>query len=196
MNPDKLASEKQFSTYNISGISILTLNVPIATSCLLKCLRNLYGKQCGPRSDCSYHWHLLFMVLGAVCSGSTLFASILNLPVMLGNYLQQMTSTDNIFRQAYAWGHNVSQTQSLLLMPTMSTTICVFVEKKKSSPFLDWKSILFRDRMEIEMGPLMSSLEKLIQLHNEVSTMVYEEGFKNRHFDLYDIITWHRVWEW
>ena len=43
--------------------------------------------------------------------------------------------------------------------------------------------------MEIEMGPLMSSLEKLIQLHNEVSTMVYEEGFKNRHFDLYDIIT-------
>ena len=26
-----------------------------------------------------------------VCSGSTLFASILNLSVMLGNYLQQMT---------------------------------------------------------------------------------------------------------
>ena len=34
----------------------------------------------------------------AVCSGSTLFASILNLPVMLGNYLQQTTSADNIFR--------------------------------------------------------------------------------------------------
>ena len=29
--------------------------------------------------------------IGAVCSGSTLFASILNLSVMLGNYLQQMT---------------------------------------------------------------------------------------------------------
>ena len=37
-------------------------------------------------------------LIGAVCSGSTLFASILNLSVMLGNYLQQMTSTDNIFR--------------------------------------------------------------------------------------------------
>ena len=36
--------------------------------------------------------------LGAVCSGSTLFVSILNSSVMLGNYLQQTTSVDNIFR--------------------------------------------------------------------------------------------------
>ena len=36
--------------------------------------------------------------IGAVCSGSTLFASLLYLSVMLGNYLQQMTSADNIFR--------------------------------------------------------------------------------------------------
>ena len=36
--------------------------------------------------------------IGAVCSGSTLFASIHNLSVMLGNYLQQRTSADNIFR--------------------------------------------------------------------------------------------------
>ena len=36
--------------------------------------------------------------LGEVCSGSTLFAYILNLSVMLGNYLQQTTSTDDIFR--------------------------------------------------------------------------------------------------
>ena len=35
---------------------------------------------------------------GAVCSGSTLFASILNSSVMLGNYLQQTTSADEIFR--------------------------------------------------------------------------------------------------
>ena len=35
---------------------------------------------------------------GAACSGSTLFASILNLSVMLGNYLQQTTSADDIFR--------------------------------------------------------------------------------------------------
>ena len=36
--------------------------------------------------------------IGAVCSGSTLFASILNSSVILGNYLQQTTSTDDIFR--------------------------------------------------------------------------------------------------
>ena len=35
--------------------------------------------------------------IGAVCSGSTLFASILNLSVMLGNYLQQTTFSDAIF---------------------------------------------------------------------------------------------------
>ena len=35
---------------------------------------------------------------GAVCSGSTLFASLLNLSVILGNNLQQTTSADNIFR--------------------------------------------------------------------------------------------------
>ena len=36
--------------------------------------------------------------IGAVCSVSTLFASILYLSVMLGNYLQQTTSADDIFR--------------------------------------------------------------------------------------------------
>ena len=36
--------------------------------------------------------------IGAVCSGSTLFASILNLSVMLGKYLQRTTSADDIFR--------------------------------------------------------------------------------------------------
>ena len=36
--------------------------------------------------------------IGAVCSGSTLLAAILNWLVMLGNYLQQTTSEDDIFR--------------------------------------------------------------------------------------------------
>ena len=44
----------------------LTLKVPIATkvvcfSRLLKCLRSLYGKQCGPRSDCSYRSSLFWV---------------------------------------------------------------------------------------------------------------------------------------
>ena len=36
--------------------------------------------------------------IGADCSGSTLFASMLNSSVMSGNYLQQTTSADVIFR--------------------------------------------------------------------------------------------------
>ena len=38
------------------------------------------------------------------CSGSTLFASILNLSFMLGNYLQQTTSADDIFRCIFFLG--------------------------------------------------------------------------------------------
>ena len=34
----------------------------------------------------------------AVCSGSTLFAYILNSSVMLSNYLQQTTLADDIFK--------------------------------------------------------------------------------------------------
>ena len=42
--------------------------------------------------------------IGAVCSGSTLFASILNSSVMLGNYLQQTTSADDIFKFIFFLG--------------------------------------------------------------------------------------------
>ena len=42
--------------------------------------------------------------IGAVCSGSTLFASILNSSVILGNYLQQTTSPYNIFRCIFFLG--------------------------------------------------------------------------------------------
>ena len=64
--------------------SVLTLNAPITTnvvcfSRLLKCLKSLYGIQCGPTDQTA--------PIGAVCSGSTLFASILNSSVMLGNFL-------------------------------------------------------------------------------------------------------------
>ena len=38
-----------------------------------------------------------------ICSGSTLFASMLNLSVMLGNYLQQTTSADDINRCIFSW---------------------------------------------------------------------------------------------
>ena len=42
--------------------------------------------------------------IGAVCSGSMLFASIPNLSVMLGNYLQQTTSSDGHFQMHFFLG--------------------------------------------------------------------------------------------
>ena len=41
--------------------------------------------------------------IGAVCSGFTLFATILNSSVMVGNYLQQTTSADDIFSCNFSW---------------------------------------------------------------------------------------------
>ena len=41
--------------------------------------------------------------IGAVWSGSTQFASILNSSVMLGNYFQLTTSADDIFRRIFSW---------------------------------------------------------------------------------------------
>ena len=75
-------------------VNILTLKVSITTKVvcftrLQKYRRSLYGKRCTPRSDSSYR-SSLFLV-HAVC----LF---LNSPVMLGNYLQQPTSAEDILR--------------------------------------------------------------------------------------------------
>ena len=70
----------------------ITLNALIETSRLLF---SSFDKQCGPRSDCSYR-SSVFRV--------TLFASLLNSSVMLGNYLQQTTSADDIFRCIFFLG--------------------------------------------------------------------------------------------
>ena len=48
--------------------------------------------------------------IGAVCSGSTMFASILNSSVLLGNYLQQTTSADDIFRYFFLGALRVKYT--------------------------------------------------------------------------------------
>ena len=49
-------------------------------------------------------------LIGAVCSGSTLFASFLDLSVMLGNYLQQTTSADDLFFLALkGYTHKISK---------------------------------------------------------------------------------------
>ena len=47
--------------------------------------------------------------IGAVCSGSTVFASLLNSSVTLGNYLQQTTSADDILDAFFLGALRVKQ---------------------------------------------------------------------------------------
>ena len=70
---------------------ILTLNATVTTkvvcfSHLLKCLRSLYGK-------------LWTQIRRAVCSGFTLFASILRFV----NNVRQLFATDDILRCIFSW---------------------------------------------------------------------------------------------
>ena len=64
----------------------------VCFSYLLKCLRASKANSVDPDQTAPK---------GAVCSGFTLFASILNSSVMLGNYLQQTTSADVIFQMHF-----------------------------------------------------------------------------------------------
>ena len=56
---EKLNKDLFLLQSQLENEKVRNLNAPMATkvvcfSRLLKCLRSLYGKQCGPRSDCSY----------------------------------------------------------------------------------------------------------------------------------------------
>ena len=82
-----------------NGHHLLTLNAPNTTkvvcfSRLPKCVRSLYGKSVDPDQTAPI----------AVCSWSTLFTSILNSSLMLGNYLQQTTTAGDIFRCIFFLG--------------------------------------------------------------------------------------------
>ena len=62
--------------------------------------------------------------IGAVCSVSTLFASILNLSVMLGNYLQQTTTADNIFRCIFFLGALRVKSSTLYSEASIPRSVC------------------------------------------------------------------------
>ena len=58
-----------------------------------------------------------------ICSGSTLFASILNSSVMLGSYLLQTTSADNISRRHFQMHFFLG---ALRVKETKSATLNIF----------------------------------------------------------------------
>ena len=61
--------------------------------------------------------------IGAVCSGSMLFVSILNSSVILGNCLQQTTSADNIFRCIFSGALRVNMEDGAIKMLDMSSRV-------------------------------------------------------------------------
>ena len=71
--------------------------------------------------------------IGAVCSWSTLFASILNMSVMLGNYLQQTTSEDDIFRCIFFLGA-LRVNKSVTATEGSGSTIRKRIEKEEINP--------------------------------------------------------------
>ena len=60
-----------------------------------------------------------------VCSGSTLFISILNLSVMLNNYLQQTTFSDAFF--SWRFKGLIPTALRLAILITMSSRVTVFI---------------------------------------------------------------------
>ena len=70
--------------------------------------------------------------IGEVSSGSTLLASILNSSVMLGNYLKQTTSEDDIFRCNFFLG----------ALRVNSYLVNIFVPKMSASFYVCWKHTL------------------------------------------------------
>ena len=64
---------------------------------------------------------------GEVCSGSTLFASTLDSSVMLGNYLQQTTSADDIFRCVFFLAlYRLTSTNQCIHNDPVSSHNCTF----------------------------------------------------------------------
>ena len=88
----------------------LALNAPITIkvvcfSRLLKCLRSLYGTQCGPRSDCSYRSSLFWVQ--AVCFYTQFVSNV-----------RQFFAADDIFRCIFFLG---ALRVNLLPDPLLST---------------------------------------------------------------------------
>ena len=65
----------------------------------------------------------------AVCSGSTLFATILNLSVMFGNYLQQTTSADDVFRHIFFLGALRVKQLSFIIYTTRYKIVYLFLKR-------------------------------------------------------------------
>ena len=103
--------------------------------------------------------------IGAVCSGSTLFASILNTSVMLGNFLQQTASADDVFRCIYFLGALRVNTDSehlltLCMLGNFSCFRCSLLTFSKViffKKFFQCQTVWIQIRTDNSVGPALGS---------------------------------------
>ena len=86
-----------------------------------------------------------------VCSGSTLFVSILNSPVMLGNYLQQTTAADDIFRCIFSWRLRVKKSVRTMIIQQLLSHYGLGVDDEPLAVYT--RLILLRRCMMDAHGP-------------------------------------------
>ena len=97
--------------------------------------------------------------IGAVCSGSTLFASILNSSVMLGNYLQQTTSADDIFRCVF-----FVALLRLMVFFVYNFFYLIYAICKQASIFCQWSAVSHSVEHQIGKKVASSSLTQVTVL--------------------------------
>ena len=110
---------------------------------------------------------------GAVRSGSTLFASILNSSVMLGNYLQQTTSAEDIFRSIFSWVLSICYKDQNLLCWPIYCKPCMYSENLDLHCF----------QKRINPASVGHWLNKSSIVHFKIGDLSEEKGLYR--FDLY-----------
>ena len=118
----------------------------------------------------------------AVCSGSMLFASILNLSVMLGNYLQQTTSVDDIFRCIIFLG--ALRVNSGVMSLTSGPTTYFCRNYSISTSDANWEfvttKVIYRQRYQffrhlVSSGACSMFIKLTCEVHSGTSTRVAAE---------------------
>ena len=114
--------------------------------------------------------------IGAVCSGFTLFASILNLSVMLGNYLQQTTSANDIFRCIFFLGTLRVNFQLLPTQkPSQDNSFNLYQINRKSIEacvtFLDLEGFMVGGT-----SPIFTQRIFIVKIHSKNSNFLYDKA--------------------
>ena len=104
----------------------------------------------------------------AVCSGSTLFASILNSSVMLGNYLQQTTSADDIFGSIFFLA--LFKRANIVLAYSKTSNFSKYLQIRNKGTRFIWKQADLDD-MNLQVKAFSDSFTSEYTADTEINTL-------------------------